>query len=812
MRMRVRPARPRGAYGLPYLEDSEQLTILDSMCMWLRACIHGREDVTSSRTPDSGHEPRSLRESFFLRKFMFSLRRLHRRVVWEHRDAAVMVASPRKGYTAPAWMGKTPPVLRLADCLPGTSCPLYAPSPIRGVARPGVTSPATVALHDRERTASQQRQVLEGLGAGMSVQHITSPAYRQQGLGPSESERRERLQRTRSAAIEDEKQQTLEWRNASPTGSAGRRATPHTPLRLDYLDRLDAPEAAATPPSSHHTAVTTTPASQRPPRGRAGGVPAQAIPRGASDSTSSRAQLAHTPTHTPAASTGRSSAPRSGRTTPRASSSSSSHARTARSSGKHPGKHPLHTPQSVPRAAERSPSTPTRVAPTGVASGAPHPASSKLATTPSYITPYRPPWAVRAAENRAAARAEAERIEAERQHAALVRACLKTQAAWRGQVGRRRAHSVHMAVIARNRAAGAMQGKQRCKMARREVARRRAEAERQRLEAEERRVREEARQRAEGGSTALQAAWRGAAERRRRSLRRNEAIERTVARAAAAERLARGLQGWWRRKWFRLLLKVRKANAAIVVQKWYRGVLAVRLMLRLRTRREQRRAAAFALAMRLQRLQRRRLAVRELDRRRAALAAKRRADRQHAATRLQAFQRGRQARHHFLELWDAYREPDGLKWVRLGKSRPAVGNELQSAQLRDALKRSTEFTKETIRRMKLKGLKGHSFIKVGDIYFKPAPVTPTCWVTMYAAKDDVHAMFLRWDRDGDGRIDAHELRDGLVELGLNVSTRHAQRIMRHYVEHGDPAARVGLTEFRKVIAELRGYMEQRGVG
>ena len=64
-------------------------------------------------------------------------------------------------------------------------------------------------------------------------------------------------------------------------------------------------------------------------------------------------------------------------------------------------------------------------------------------------------------------------------------------------------------------------------------------------------------------------------------------------------------------------------------------------------------------------------------------------------------------------------EQPGLAWTHVGTTRPTRGREITNVALRDSLNRHLCFTEEEWATVEEQEVTEHSFIKVGDTYFKP---------------------------------------------------------------------------------------------
>jgi hypothetical protein len=71
-----------------------------------------------------------------------------------------------------------------------------------------------------------------------------------------------------------------------------------------------------------------------------------------------------------------------------------------------------------------------------------------------------------------------------------------------------------------------------------------------------------------------------------------------------------------------------------------------------------------------------------------------------------------------LEWKDGWRQ--ALEWKNLGASQPLTGSEFDNGRLREALRRKTEFAPDEFARFGVTNLEVDSYIKVGDVYFKPS--------------------------------------------------------------------------------------------
>lgn len=75
----------------------------------------------------------------------------------------------------------------------------------------------------------------------------------------------------------------------------------------------------------------------------------------------------------------------------------------------------------------------------------------------------------------------------------------------------------------------------------------------------------------------------------------------------------------------------------------------------------------------------------------------------------------------------------GLKWMPAGDTEPATGHNLENAELTEALRSKTEFTKEEWDAFGIKDLRTDHVIKSGDSYFQPAAGRPVAWTDLKAA-------------------------------------------------------------------------------
>lgn len=75
--------------------------------------------------------------------------------------------------------------------------------------------------------------------------------------------------------------------------------------------------------------------------------------------------------------------------------------------------------------------------------------------------------------------------------------------------------------------------------------------------------------------------------------------------------------------------------------------------------------------------------------------------------------------------WEVVQAACGLKWRKVGANQTTQGMGLNNNELREALKRKTEFTQQEWEAFKIADLCRNDYIKVGDSYFRPCGAVPS---------------------------------------------------------------------------------------
>ena len=78
---------------------------------------------------------------------------------------------------------------------------------------------------------------------------------------------------------------------------------------------------------------------------------------------------------------------------------------------------------------------------------------------------------------------------------------------------------------------------------------------------------------------------------------------------------------------------------------------------------------------------------------------------------------------------------------------------------------------------------------------------------LYKAKEKVSTLFLKWDRDGSGEIDAKEFRVAVASLGLSLSPSDSELLFNMFDTDG--GGTINYDELHSQLAELR-VREARG--
>ena len=85
----------------------------------------------------------------------------------------------------------------------------------------------------------------------------------------------------------------------------------------------------------------------------------------------------------------------------------------------------------------------------------------------------------------------------------------------------------------------------------------------------------------------------------------------------------------------------------------------------------------------------------------------------------------------------------------------------------------------------------------------PPPVGPKVIERVIVATDDIHRIFLRYDRDANNKLDVKEVPAAMAELGLQVATHEAAPIIQQF-DKGSKGV-LELDEFRELVHKLRAY-------
>ena len=134
---------------------------------------------------------------------------------------------------------------------------------------------------------------------------------------------------------------------------------------------------------------------------------------------------------------------------------------------------------------------------------------------------------------------------------------------------------------------------------------------------------------------------------------------------------------------------------------------------------------------------------------------------------------------------------------------------LDVAELRDAL---NALGLETSSRQALQVLKRYDDDRSGALELGEfrALVAELREFTHGQISDEVHRTFLHHDADGNGRIDVAELSAALQSLGISAGILQASRILKKY--DVDASGGLELSEFRRLVAEVRAFHRSRGGG
>ena len=375
---------------------------------------------------------------------------------------------------SPAWNGKTPRSVRQDECVPDTSVPAHnnaLHSSLLDLTAQLIPRASTKQGDGgRDSSPSRPRRSPGRLPTEGELRKKAGP-------GPSSSERRERWAVTRSAAIEVEKQQALEFRSASPARQSRPGRRPQLALSLSSVEAF----RSSSPPG--------TPNQRKSQRGARS-------PTGASQRSATGASQ------------------RSGPRTPT----------TAESSRKRGAARARPETASVIRQLALAPPTPTRLA------------TPSVPTAPTPGSSYKPPWALRAIEARRVARIEQERIEEAARVAAREKAATTMAAAHRGSESRKVARDLDKKRAEKRAAATALQSCQRRKMAGREKEQRRKNRAAERIQTVRReKLRREERKQQDAAALKLQTMQRrrGAVNARKAKVREKEGAARRLDDAAA---------------------------------------------------------------------------------------------------------------------------------------------------------------------------------------------------------------------------------------------------------------------------------------